>query len=148
MLGAKKSDLDVLAAAIECIHSYSLVHDDLPAMDDDDLRRGYPTCHIVYGEAQAILAGDALQTLAFELIAQLISAPVFNLWMRSSSCTETTLSVAAMSKPCPATIPSIPDACASAAIIFTCDCAEQLKLCVAISSKARVCNASPPKIGS
>ena len=69
MLGAKKSDLDVLAAAIECIHSYSLVHDDLPAMDDDDLRRGYPTCHIVYGEAQAILAGDALQTLAFELIA-------------------------------------------------------------------------------
>lgn len=70
MLGAKKSDLDILAAAIECIHSYSLVHDDLPAMDDDDLRRGYPTCHIVYGEAQAILAGDALQTLAFELIAK------------------------------------------------------------------------------
>ncbi|WP_369622284.1 (2E,6E)-farnesyl diphosphate synthase [Pseudoalteromonas distincta] len=70
MLGANKADLDVLAAAIECIHSYSLVHDDLPAMDDDDLRRGRPTCHIVYGEAQAILAGDALQTLAFELIAK------------------------------------------------------------------------------
>ncbi|MBH0058191.1 (2E,6E)-farnesyl diphosphate synthase [Pseudoalteromonas sp. SWXJZ94C] len=69
MLGAEKSDLDVLAAAIECIHSYSLVHDDLPAMDDDDLRRGRPTCHIVYGEAEAILAGDALQTLAFELIS-------------------------------------------------------------------------------
>ncbi|BDF95225.1 MULTISPECIES: (2E,6E)-farnesyl diphosphate synthase [Pseudoalteromonas] len=69
MLGAKHQDLDVLAAAIECIHSYSLVHDDLPAMDDDDLRRGRPTCHIVYGEAQAILAGDALQTLAFDLIA-------------------------------------------------------------------------------
>jgi farnesyl diphosphate synthase len=69
MLGANKHDLDILAAAIECIHSYSLVHDDLPAMDDDDLRRGRPTCHIVYGEAQAILAGDALQSLAFELIA-------------------------------------------------------------------------------
>ncbi|MBQ4833922.1 (2E,6E)-farnesyl diphosphate synthase [Pseudoalteromonas sp. MMG010] len=69
MLGANRHDLHVLAAAIECIHSYSLVHDDLPAMDDDDLRRGRPTCHIVYGEAQAILAGDALQTLAFELIA-------------------------------------------------------------------------------
>ncbi|MFY8328538.1 (2E,6E)-farnesyl diphosphate synthase [Pseudoalteromonas sp. ZZD1] len=69
MLGADKQDLDVLAAAIECIHSYSLVHDDLPAMDDDELRRGRPTCHIVYGEAHAILAGDALQTLAFDLIA-------------------------------------------------------------------------------
>ncbi len=69
MLGANKKDLDILAAAIECVHSYSLVHDDLPAMDDDDLRRGRPTCHIVYGEAQAILAGDALQTLAFDLIA-------------------------------------------------------------------------------
>jgi len=69
MLGANKQDLDILAAAIECIHSYSLVHDDLPAMDDDDLRRGRPTCHIMYSEAQAILAGDALQTLAFELIA-------------------------------------------------------------------------------
>ncbi len=69
MMGANKADLDILAAAIECIHSYSLVHDDLPAMDDDDLRRGRPTCHIVYGEAQAILAGDALQTLAFDLIA-------------------------------------------------------------------------------
>ncbi|MDN3378983.1 MULTISPECIES: (2E,6E)-farnesyl diphosphate synthase [unclassified Pseudoalteromonas] len=69
MLGANKQDLDILAAAIECIHSYSLVHDDLPAMDDDELRRGRPTCHIVYGEAHAILAGDALQTLAFDLIA-------------------------------------------------------------------------------
>jgi len=69
MLGAKNSDLDVVAAAIECIHSYSLVHDDLPAMDDDDLRRGKPTCHIQFDEAQAILAGDALQSLAFELIS-------------------------------------------------------------------------------
>ncbi|MEJ2913842.1 (2E,6E)-farnesyl diphosphate synthase [Pseudoalteromonas sp. C12FD-1] len=69
MLGANKQDLDILAAAIECIHSYSLVHDDLPAMDDDDLRRGRPTCHIEFGDAHAILAGDALQTLAFELIS-------------------------------------------------------------------------------
>lgn len=56
------------AVALECIHSYSLVHDDLPAMDDDDLRRGKPTCHIQFDEAHAILAGDALQTLAFELL--------------------------------------------------------------------------------
>lgn len=57
------------AAAIECIHTYSLIHDDLPAMDDDNLRRGKPTCHIQFDEATAILAGDALQTLAFEIIA-------------------------------------------------------------------------------
>ena len=62
-------DQAAISMAIECIHAYSLAHDDLPAMDDDDLRRGRPTCHIVYGEAQAILAGDALQTLAFDLIA-------------------------------------------------------------------------------
>lgn len=61
--------IDQTAAAIEMIHSYSLIHDDLPAMDDDDLRRGNPTLHIKYDEATAILAGDALQTLAFELIA-------------------------------------------------------------------------------
>ncbi|MCB9877052.1 MAG: polyprenyl synthetase family protein [Planctomycetes bacterium] len=54
------------AAALECLHTYSLVHDDLPCMDDDDLRRGRPTCHKVYGEATALLAGDALLTLAFE----------------------------------------------------------------------------------
>jgi geranylgeranyl pyrophosphate synthase len=58
------------AAAVECVHAYSLVHDDLPSMDDDDLRRGRPTCHKVYGEALAILAGDALLTLAFELLAR------------------------------------------------------------------------------
>lgn len=57
------------ACALECIHSYSLIHDDLPAMDDDDLRRGMPTSHKVYGEAAAILAGDGLQALAFELMA-------------------------------------------------------------------------------
>ncbi len=70
LLGAEEADLDVAAAAIECIHSYSLVHDDLPAMDDDDLRRGKPTCHIAYDEALAILAGDALQTLAFEFLSE------------------------------------------------------------------------------
>jgi geranylgeranyl diphosphate synthase type II len=56
------------AAALEMIHCYSLIHDDLPAMDDDDLRRGRPTCHIQFDEAMAILAGDALQALAFEII--------------------------------------------------------------------------------
>ncbi|MCX2957056.1 MAG: polyprenyl synthetase family protein, partial [Candidatus Regiella insecticola] len=61
--------LDVAAAAVECIHAYSLVHDDLPAMDDDNLRRGQLSCHINFGEATAILAGDALQTLAFSLLA-------------------------------------------------------------------------------
>nr|WP_328595996.1 farnesyl diphosphate synthase [Aureimonas psammosilenae] len=65
--------LDV-AAALECVHSYSLVHDDLPAMDDDDLRRGQPTVHIAFDEATAILAGDALLTLAFGLVAQSHSA--------------------------------------------------------------------------
>jgi geranylgeranyl diphosphate synthase type II len=65
-----------LGAAIEMVHTYSLIHDDLPALDNDDLRRGKPTCHVVYGEAIAILAGDALQTLAFQTIAQLpIGAP-------------------------------------------------------------------------
>jgi len=60
--------LNRVACALESLHSYSLVHDDLPAMDDDDLRRGKPTCHIAYDEATAILAGDALQTFAFELL--------------------------------------------------------------------------------
>lgn len=63
-------DLDLLAAAIECIHAYSLIHDDLPAMDDDDLRRGKPTCHIQFDEATAILAGDGLQSLAFQLLTE------------------------------------------------------------------------------
>ncbi|MGF1725049.1 (2E,6E)-farnesyl diphosphate synthase [Photobacterium nomapromontoriensis] len=69
MLGARTEDLDTPAAAVECIHAYSLIHDDLPAMDDDNLRRGQPTCHIAFDEATAILAGDALQTLAFEVLA-------------------------------------------------------------------------------
>ncbi|MFT4114164.1 polyprenyl synthetase family protein [Silvibacterium sp.] len=62
-----------LGAAIEMLHTYSLIHDDLPALDNDDLRRGKPTCHVVYGEAIAILAGDALQTLAFQTLARLAS---------------------------------------------------------------------------
>ncbi|QBZ83408.1 Farnesyl diphosphate synthase [Hydrogenovibrio crunogenus] len=62
--------LDAAACAVELIHSYSLVHDDLPAMDDDDLRRGQPTCHIQFDEATAILVGDAQQTLAFETLSQ------------------------------------------------------------------------------
>jgi geranylgeranyl diphosphate synthase, type II len=61
--------LDGAAAAVEMIHAYSLVHDDLPAMDNDDLRRGRPTCHKAFGEAEAILAGDALQALAFHVLA-------------------------------------------------------------------------------
>ena len=61
--------VDRAAAALELIHAYSLVHDDLPAMDDDDLRRGRPTCHKVYGDATAILVGDALQTLSFQALA-------------------------------------------------------------------------------
>ncbi|RUO24541.1 (2E,6E)-farnesyl diphosphate synthase [Aliidiomarina minuta] len=68
LLGASADDLDAPAAAIECIHAYSLVHDDLPAMDNDSLRRGQPTCHIAFDEATAILAGDALQTLSFEIL--------------------------------------------------------------------------------
>jgi geranylgeranyl pyrophosphate synthase len=64
-------DIDSIAAAVECIHCYSLIHDDLPAMDDDDLRRGQPTSHIKFGEASAILAGDALNTAAFEILANL-----------------------------------------------------------------------------
>ena len=64
-----------LGAALEMLHTYSLIHDDLPALDNDDLRRGQPTCHVVFGEATAILAGDALQTLAFQTIAQLPCPP-------------------------------------------------------------------------
>jgi len=69
MLGSDCANLDTPAAAVECIHAYSLIHDDLPAMDDDNLRRGQPTCHIAFDEATAILAGDSLQTLAFEILA-------------------------------------------------------------------------------
>jgi len=69
-LGAPLAALDLPAASVELIHVYSLVHDDLPAMDDDDLRRGRPTCHRAFDEATAILVGDALQALAFGLLAE------------------------------------------------------------------------------
>jgi farnesyl diphosphate synthase len=68
MLGAHAEDLDAAAAALEAMHCYSLIHDDLPAMDNDELRRGKPTCHIAFSESTAILAGDAIQSLAFELL--------------------------------------------------------------------------------
>ena len=68
--GAEVSKIDVPAAAVEIIHAFSLVHDDLPCMDDDDLRRGKPTAHKQYGDAMALLVGDALQSLAFQLISQ------------------------------------------------------------------------------
>lgn len=74
-LSAQSVALDQAAAAVELIHAYSLVHDDLPCMDDDDLRRGRPTVHIRYNEATAMLAGDALQPLAFELLAEMPVAP-------------------------------------------------------------------------
>ena len=70
------------AAAVECVHTYSLIHDDLPCMDDDDLRRGRPTCHKVYGETMAVLAGDALQAEAFRLIA---GARDMEAWQRSEA---------------------------------------------------------------
>jgi geranylgeranyl pyrophosphate synthase len=74
-LGAPLEHLDLPAAAVELVHVYSLVHDDLPAMDDDDLRRGRPTCHRAFDEATAILVGDALQALAFDVLAHDLSGP-------------------------------------------------------------------------
>lgn len=73
-VGAPQAWCDTVGAAIECIHAFSLVHDDMPCMDDDALRRGQPTVHVKYGQAQALLVGDALQTLGFELITD-IPAP-------------------------------------------------------------------------
>jgi len=69
--GLLPAGIEDLGAALEMLHTYSLIHDDLPALDNDDLRRGRPTCHKVFGEAIAILAGDALQTQAYEVLAQL-----------------------------------------------------------------------------
>ena len=69
-VGAEPAIVDAAAAAVELIHAYSLVHDDLPCMDDDTLRRGKPTCHVAFGEATALLAGDALQALAFGMLGQ------------------------------------------------------------------------------
>src|ERR1700674_4912237 len=69
--GCLPTGIEELGAALEMLHTYSLIHDDLPALDNDDLRRGRPTCHKVFGEAIAILAGDALQTRAYEVLARL-----------------------------------------------------------------------------
>jgi farnesyl diphosphate synthase len=85
--GADPDLVDVPAAAVELIHAYSLVHDDLPCMDNDTLRRGKPTCHVAFGEATALLAGDALQSLAFALLGE---SP-----MRDSGAACATLAVAA-----------------------------------------------------
>jgi geranylgeranyl diphosphate synthase, type II len=71
LAGSLPGGIDQLGAALEMLHTYSLIHDDLPALDNDDLRRGRPTCHVVFGEAIAILAGDALQTQAYEVLARL-----------------------------------------------------------------------------
>jgi geranylgeranyl diphosphate synthase type II len=71
VVGSLPAGIEDLGAALEMLHTYSLIHDDLPALDNDDLRRGRPTCHKVFGEATAILAGDALQTQAYEVLAEL-----------------------------------------------------------------------------
>ena len=84
-VNASPDRLDGPACAVECIHAYSLIHDDLPAMDNDDLRHGQPTCHKAFGEALAILAGDALQALAFQILAQdptMIPDPAIRLRMQ------------------------------------------------------------------
>ena len=73
--GSLPRGIERLGAALEMLHTYSLIHDDLPALDNDDLRRGKPTCHVAFGEAIAILAGDALQTRAFEVLSRLDSPP-------------------------------------------------------------------------
>lgn len=73
--GSLSAGIDDLGAALEMLHTYSLIHDDLPALDNDDLRRGRPTCHVVFGEAMAILAGDALQTQAYEVLSRLPCTP-------------------------------------------------------------------------
>ena len=77
--GGKIKNALPLACALECIHTYSLVHDDLPSMDNDDFRRGRPTCHKVFGDGIAILAGDALLTIAFEIVSSARPAPRYNM---------------------------------------------------------------------
>jgi geranylgeranyl diphosphate synthase, type II len=77
--GGKIKNALPLACALECIHTYSLVHDDLPSMDNDDFRRGRPTCHKVFGDGIAILAGDALLTIAFEIVSSARLAPRYNM---------------------------------------------------------------------
>lgn len=75
LCGAPAAAAERVAAAVECLHAYSLVHDDLPCMDDDDMRRGRPTVHVKWDEATAVLAGDALQTVAFEILADPATGP-------------------------------------------------------------------------
>ena len=77
--GGKIENALPLACALECIHTYSLVHDDLPSMDNDDFRRGRPTCHRVFGDGIAVLAGDALLTIAFEIVSRAKFSPRYNL---------------------------------------------------------------------
>jgi geranylgeranyl diphosphate synthase type II len=77
--GGKISDALPFACALECIHTYSLVHDDLPSMDDDDFRRGRPTCHKIFGDGIAVLAGDALLTIAFEIVSTAKPAPRYDM---------------------------------------------------------------------
>ena len=77
--GGKIGNALPLACALECIHTYSLVHDDLPSMDDDDFRRGRPTCHKVFGDGIAVLAGDALLTIAFEIVSRTKPAPRYDI---------------------------------------------------------------------
>jgi geranylgeranyl diphosphate synthase type II len=81
LAGSLPSGIEDLGAALEMLHTYSLIHDDLPALDNDDLRRGRPTCHKVFGEAIAILAGDALQTLAYEVLSRLRCSAEFRVRM-------------------------------------------------------------------
>jgi len=84
LTGADEATLDAPAAAVELIHAYSLVHDDLPAMDDDAMRRGRPTVHVAFDEATAILAGDALQTRAFEVLAEAHAEPSLRVaWLQT-----------------------------------------------------------------
>ena len=76
-IGVADEEVEPVACAIEFVHVYSLVHDDLPAMDDDDLRRGRPTCHKAFDEATAVLVGDALQSLAFHVLARDPALPAY-----------------------------------------------------------------------
>jgi len=82
LYGIRPQHAERAAAAVECIHAYSLIHDDLPAMDDDDLRRGKPTVHVKWDEATAILAGDALQAMAFEILTSTRTSPDVNIRLR------------------------------------------------------------------
>ncbi len=82
LYGVRPQQADRVAAVVECIHAYSLVHDDLPAMDDDDLRRGKPTVHVKWDEATAVLAGDALQTMAFNVLTSTRTAADANIRLR------------------------------------------------------------------